>query len=111
MHFLAVFLFVAFGVMALTAVGTHLHRRLRELRPLLAGAWGVGLAWLANLNMWSGWSVGNLRYGWVGVTLTGVALGGAALLLYALYAFFVGLFRKFDDQAEQIEKTELRRVA
>ncbi len=61
MHFLAVFLFVAFGVMALTAVGTHLHRRLRELRPLLAGAWGVGLAWLANLNMWSGWSVGNLR--------------------------------------------------
>ncbi len=45
------------------------------------------------------------------MTLTGVALGGAALLLYALYAFFVGLFRKFDDQAEQIEKTELRRVA
>ncbi len=111
MHFLAVFLFVAFGVMALTALGAHLHRRLRELRPLLAGAWGVALAWLANLNMWSGWSVGNLRYGWVGVTLTGVALAGTALLLYALYAFFVGLFRKFDDQAEQIEKTELRRVA
>ena len=111
MHFLAVFLFVAFGVMALTALGGRFHRRLREFRPLLAGAWGVGLAWLANLNMWSGWSVGNLRYGWVGVTLTGVALGGAGLLLYALYAFFVGLFRKFDDQAEQIEKTELRRVA
>ena len=111
MHFLAVFLFVSFGVMALAVLGERMSRRLREVRPFLAGAWGVGLAWLANLNMWTGWSIGNLRYDWVGVTLTGVALGGTALLLYALYSFFAGLFRKFDDQAEQIEKGELRRVA
>lgn len=111
MHFFAVFLFVSFGVMALAAFSERIHRRLRGFRPILAGAWGVALAWLANLNMWTGWSIGHLRYDWVGVTLTGVALGGTALLLYALYSFFAGLFRKFDDQAEQIEKGELRRVA
>jgi hypothetical protein len=49
----------------------------------------------------------------VGVTLTGVAnlMGGTALRAYALFAFFAGLNRKFDDQAEQIERTELRRAA
>jgi hypothetical protein len=111
MHFLAVFLLVSFGVMAITALGERTHRRLVELRAFLAGGWGVALAWLANLDMWTGWHISDLRYGWVGVTLTGLAIGGTALFVYSLYAFFVGLFRKFDDQAEQIEKTELRRVA
>jgi hypothetical protein len=111
MHFFAVFLFMSFGVMAATALGERGYRRLREARPFLAGAWGVALAWLANFNMWTGWSIGHLRYDWVGVTLTGIALGGTALLAYALFAFFAGLNRKFDDQAEQIERSELRRVA
>lgn len=111
MYFFAVFFFLALGVMGLTMLGERGFRRLGEVRPLLAGAWGVGLAWLANFNMWSGWHVANLRYEWVGVTLTGVALGGSALVLYAIVAFFVGLYRKFDDQAEQIERTELRKVA
>ena len=111
MHFFAVFFFLALGVMGLTMLGERGYRRMREGRALLAGAWGVGLAWLANLNMWTGWGISHLRYGWVGVTLTGVALGGAALLLHALLGFFVGLYRKFDDQAEQIERTELRKVA
>jgi hypothetical protein len=73
-------------------------------------AWGVALAWLANLNMWAGWHITNLRDEWVGVTLTGIALGGTAVLLYALVCFFAGLFRKFDDEAEQIERHQLTRV-
>ncbi len=111
MHFFALFLFFSFGVMALTLLGERGYRRLREARPFLAGAWGVGLAWLANLNMWTGWAIAHLRYGWVGVTLTGLAVGGTALLLYAVFAFFVGLHRKLDDEAEKIEKSDLRRVA
>jgi len=110
-HFFALFLFFSFGVMGLTMLGERGYRRLREARALLALGWGVGLAWLANLNMWSGWSIGNLRYGWVGVTVTGVALGGAAVLSYAIFGLFAGLHRKLDDEAEQIEKTDLRRVA
>lgn len=112
MHYFAVFLFFSFGVMALTMLGERGYYRLREGRPFMAGAWGVALAWLANFNMWLGWHISNLRYGWVGVTLTGVALGGAALVAHAVYGFFAGLHRKFDDQAEQLERSEgLRRVA
>ncbi len=72
--------------------------------------WGVGLAWLADFNMWTGWNVAHLRYEWVGVTLTGVALGGTAVLFYAVAGFFAGLYRKFDDEAEQIERQQLSRV-
>jgi hypothetical protein len=111
MHFFAVFLFLSFGVMALTMLGERGYVRLREGRPFLAGAWGIALAWLANFNMWTGWNVGHLRYAWVGVTLTGLAVGGASLVTHNLVSFFAGLHRKFNDQAEQIEQTELRRIA
>jgi len=111
MHFFALFLFFSFGVMALTMLGERGYRRLREARAVLAMGFGIGLAWLANLNMWTGWSIGNLRYAWVGVTMTGLALGGTAVLGHAIFGLFAGLYRKFDDQAEQIEKTDLRRVA
>jgi hypothetical protein len=111
MHFFAVFLFLSFGVVALTLLGERGYGRLREGRPFVAGAWGVGLAWLANFNMWTGWNIGHLRYDWVGVTLTGLALGGAAVVTHSLVSFFSGLQRKFNDQAEQIERGDLRRIA
>jgi hypothetical protein len=117
MHFFAVFLLLSFGVVALTALGESIGGlarvpwNRRDARPFLASAFGVGLAWLANFNMWSGWGIIHLRYDWVGITLTGVALGGTALLVHAVVSFFAGLNRKFDDQAEQIERTDLRRVA
>jgi len=113
MHFFALFLMFAFGVMGATALGDRLYRRLHEGRAVVPVAWGIGLAWLADLNMWTGWSIGNLRYAWVGVTLTGVALAGTALALHAITGFFAGMHRKLDDQADQLERTgtELRRVA
>lgn len=111
MHFFALLLFVSFGVVALTNLGERGYRRLREGRAAVAAGWGVGLAWLANLNLWTGWGIGHLRYAWVGVTITGLAIGGAALLSAAILGFFIGLFRKFDDQADQIERTDLRRIA
>jgi hypothetical protein len=109
MQFFAVFFFMALAVMGLTLLGDRVH--LREFRTLVAMVWGIGLSWLANLNMWVGWHIPNLRYQWVGVTLTGVALAGTALLLYAVFGFFFGLRRKLDDQAETLERTELRRIA
>ncbi len=111
MHFFALFLFFTFAVMALGMLGERGYRRFRGVRPLLFGAWGVALAWLANLNMWSGWAIGNLRYGWVGVTLTGIAVGGAALFVHAVLGTFLGMHRKLTDQAEQIEQTGIRRIA
>jgi hypothetical protein len=111
MRFFAVFLGFSLGVMALTMLGERGYRRLGEARAALGAGLGVGLSWLANLNMWSGWAIGNLRYGWVGVTLTGLALGGSALVLHAIVGFLNGLHRKHEDQAEQIERTQLRRIA
>ena len=55
--------------------------------------------------------MGNLRYGWVGITLTGLALGGGAVFLHAVTVFFAGLHRKLDDQAEVMEQRDLRRAA
>lgn len=111
MYFFGLFLLFSTGVMALTMLGERGYRRLGEARPFASGAWGVGLAWLANLNMWQAWNVSGLRWSWVGVTITGLALGGVALVFHSLVGFFVGLHRKLDDQAEQIERTELRRIA
>ena len=111
MHFFAVFLFFSLGVMALTLLGERAYRMVGEGRPFIATAMGVGLAWLANLNMWTGWQIGNLRYDWVGVTITGLAIGGTALVVHAFSGFLFGLHRKLDDQAEEIERTHLRKVA
>ncbi len=110
MHFFAVILFMSFGVMGVTMLGERVTRRAREGRAVLAAGFGVGLSWLANLNMWTSWDISHLRYDWVGVTLTGVAIGGSALLLQGILGFFAGLDRKLDDQAEQLEKLELRQV-
>jgi hypothetical protein len=111
MHFFAVFVLFSFAVLGLTLLGERLYRRRSDLRAVVAAGLGVGLAWLANFNMWLGWAVPHLRWAWVGVTLTGLALGGAALAVYAVLGFFFGLHRKFDDQAEEIEQSKLRRVA
>ena len=111
MHAFAVFLFFSFGVMALAMLGGRYLHHARERWAFLTCAIGVALAWLANFNMWTAWNVGNLRYGWVGVTLTGLALGGGAVFLHAVTVFFAGLHRKLDDQAEVMEQRDLRRAA
>lgn len=111
MTFFAVFLFFAFAVVGLTMLGGRGYRRFREARVAAAIFWGVGLAWLANFNMWTSWHVGDLRYQWVGVTVTGLALAGSALVLHSIIGSVASLHRKLEDEAEQIEQTQLRRVA
>lgn len=109
MHVFAVLLFFGFGVMALAMVGSRYANR-REVRAISAVLIGIALAWLADFNIWAQWGV-HVRYDWVGVTLTGVALAGTALLVQSILGLFAGLHRKFDDQAEALERQELRRVA
>ena len=71
----------------------------------------MGLAWLADLNMWQLWEV-PVRDAWIGVTLTGVALAGIAQFWHYLLGYSAGLERKYNDEAAALEKTQgLRRVA
>ncbi|HZU80059.1 MAG TPA: hypothetical protein VE991_09100 [Acidimicrobiales bacterium] len=110
MHAFALFLFFSFGVMAMTMLGERYLHHDRERWVFVACAFGIGLAWLADLNMWTAWGI-HLRYDWVGVTMTGLAMGGAATFVHSVTEFFSGLHRKFHDQAEVMEQHELRRAA
>lgn len=77
---------------------------------LVAVGAGIGLAWLANFDMWAQWGV-PVRDSSIGVTLTGLALGGVASFWHELLGLLTGLHRKYEDEAEVIEHTELRRAA
>lgn len=82
----------------------------REAWALLAVGAGIGLAWLANFDMWEQWDV-PVRASSIGITLTGLALGGVAYFFHEVLGFFTGLHRKVEDEAEALEHTEVRRVA
>ena len=110
MHFFTAFLLFAFGTMASTMFLHHMFRINRDHWTVTSCLIGVAMSWLAGFSMWSNWGI-HIRYDWVGTTLTGLALAGTALLLHTFLGFFSGLDRKFHDQAEVMEKHELRKVA
>jgi hypothetical protein len=74
-------------------------------------ALGVGAAWLINLDLFSVLAVAT-RGSAIGVTVTGLMIGGAAYLWQQVLGFFAGLTRKLGDEAARLEKAEQpRRVA
>jgi len=72
---------------------------------------GIGAAWITNFSIWGLWGVA-VRADWVGVTLTGLALGGLAMAWHEVLRLITGMERKLHDEAATLEKAEgLRRVA
>ena len=73
-------------------------------------AFGIGLAWLVDFDVWQLWNIAEREH-WIGVTLTGLAIGGVAYACHGA-AHFVSMFtRKVGDEAETIEQEKnLRRV-
>lgn len=111
MEVFAILALFGLGLAVLTTVAYRYVERAREYWGLVAVGLGVGLAWLADLNMWRSWGI-DVREPWVGVTLTGLALAGVAYFWREILGFFAGLERKYNDEAEAIEKSQgLRRVA
>lgn len=109
----------AFGVMALLglavfAVASIANRYLSlaaEVWAFVLVGLGVGTAWLVNLNLFSLWAI-PVRNNAIGVTLTGIALAGAAYFWREILGFFSGLSRKFTDEAVTMEKSQhLHRAA
>jgi len=111
MHVLGLMVLLALGMWVIVALGARWYKVAGEARTLVALVLGVIVAWLANVNVWRLWSVPDLRYGWVGVTLTGLALGGIAILWDGVIGLLLGLHRKVEDEAETLERHDLKRVA
>jgi multisubunit Na+/H+ antiporter MnhB subunit len=112
MYVFGTFVLFALGIMALTMFAERFYTRARELRAVVAVGLGIGLAWLAGFNLWTQWHL-PLRYDWVGTTLTGLALGGWAVLSHAVLGLFAGIYRKVSDEAEALEhqRPEIRPAA
>ena len=111
MRTFAVMAFFGLGLAVLVMLGYRYVTLAREVWALVAIAFGIGLAWLADLNMWQLWGL-HVREPWIGVTLTGVALAGVAYFWTEILGFFRGLERKYNDEAAAIEKDRgLRQVA
>ena len=103
METFAVMAFFGLGLSVLVMLGHRYVTYAREGWALVTIAFGIGLAWLADLNMWALWDV-PVREPWIGVTLTGVALAGVAYFWTEILGFFRGLERKYNDEAAAIEK-------
>jgi hypothetical protein len=112
MYVFAILMLFGLGVAASVVFLDRFFARflMREMWALVAVAAGIALAWLADFDMWAQWGV-PVRESWIGVTLTGLALGGVAYFFHELLGFFTGLHRKYEDEAKVIEHTELHRAA
>jgi len=110
MYALGLLVLIGLGVYVVALVGDRYVSLAREFVAVAYGLLGVAAAWLANFDLFKAWAM-PAREPWIGVTLTGLAVGALAMAWRAIGAFVAGLERKFRDEAEVIEKTELRRVA
>lgn len=108
-----------FGLMALLGLAVlGVSGIVNRYLALATEAWafmlvalGVGAAWLINLNMFAAWGIG-VRNAAIGVTVTGLMIGGVGFFWREVLGIFRGFTRKVTDQAATIEKTShLRRVA
>jgi hypothetical protein len=110
MYALGLMTLIGLGVYAVAVLVDRYVAVAREFVAGLYGLLGVGAAWLANFDLFKAWAM-PAREPWIGVTLTGLAIAGLAMAWRAIGTFVAGLERKFRDEAEVLEQTELRRVA
>ena len=112
MDVFAVLVLFGLGIYGLLMIGDRFVDLAREVRAVVAVGIGVGLGWLADLNMWQLWEF-LVRDGWIGVTLTGVALAGIAQFWHYLLGYFAGLGPEVQRRGPRPsrETQGLRRVA
>ncbi len=108
-----------FGLMALLGLAVlGVSGIVNRYLSLATEAWafmlvglGVGAAWLIDLNLFAAWGIG-VRNSVIGVTVTGLMIGGMGYFFREVLGVFRGVTRKVTDQAATMEKTgHLRRVA
>jgi hypothetical protein len=111
MFAIAMMALLGLAVLAVTAIATRYLSISPEIRAFTLAALGVGAAWLIDLDLFGVLAV-DTRDSAIGVTMTGLMIGGAAYFWQEILGFFTGLSRKVGDEAATLEQAEhLRRVA
>jgi hypothetical protein len=111
MYAFAVMVLLGLAVLAVAKIADRYLSLAAEAWALTMLGLGVGAAWLVNFNLFATWGLA-ARNTAIGVTLTGLAIGGVAYFWREILDFLGGLYRKYTDQAASIEKSEhLRRAA
>jgi hypothetical protein len=111
MYAFAMMALLGLAVLAVTGIASRRVAMAAEVRAFVLVALGVGAAWLIDLDLFGVLAIPT-RDSAIGVTVTGLMIGGAAYFWHQIVAFFAGLSRKLGDEAATLEKSEhLRRVA
>jgi hypothetical protein len=111
MYAFGIIALLGLAVLAVAAIANRYLSLAAEVWAFVLVGLGVGAAWLVNLNLFSLWAI-PVRNTSIGITLTGVAIAGAAYFWREILGFFGGLSRKFTDEAATMEKSQhLRRAA
>jgi len=109
MYVFAIALLFGLGIMALSKLAARVLNT--ETWALTTVVLGIALAWLANFDVWSAWGV-DVRASWIGVTLSGLAIGGIGFFWHVMLDYVESLYRKHVDEAVEFERTHnIRRVA
>jgi len=110
MYVFAIALLFGLGILVLVRFVERFLVRLPELLAILLVGLGIGLAWIVNFDVFSDWGL-PARAGWVGVTMTGIILGGIGYAWHVVLGLFSGVERKVNDEAATMERTQGLRAA
>jgi hypothetical protein len=111
MYVFAVAALLGLGVFALAMIANRYLSMARELWVFVLIALGVGAAWLVDFDVFRLWGI-DARADWIGVTLTGLMIGGLGYVCRGAAHLTAELTRIVGDEAETLEKEkDLRRVA
>lgn len=107
----ALALFIGLGITAMAMIFDRWLSLVPEIWSLVLVVVGVAVAWIAGFDMATLWGI-DMRAEWIGITLSGLILGGMALLWRELLGLVGSLFRKVADEAASLEREHgLRRIA
>jgi hypothetical protein len=111
MYVLGIAVLLGLGVFALAMVVDRVLSLAPELGAAVLVGLGIGAAWLADFDVFQLWGI-PVREDWIGVTLTGLMIGGIAVVYRGVGRLLSALTRKTADEAETLETEKgLRRVA
>ena len=105
MYIFAIVTLTALGVVALVKCMERFIDQVKEYRPMAMATFGLLAAWLADFDLFARYGVA-VREHWIGVALTGLALGGVALVWHEVHDTIAGWSRKTNDEAAALEKSQ-----